>query len=136
MTITIDFDADNAGPSDFRTVPDGRYLVRIAEVRPGTTRAGDVRWSLRLVVADGPLAGRQAAWDSLVFSTRGRSRVRLVLRALGLPHEGKVQVEPADLEGRTAIVDVRGATYTDPSGGQVKRNELPYDGWQPAEAVR
>ena len=41
-----------------------------------STRAGDERWSLRLVVAEGQHVGKQAAWDSLVFSTRGRARAR------------------------------------------------------------
>ena len=97
--MEIDFDAKDR-VSDFVTVPAGTYLCRIAEIRPGSTRAGDERWSLRLVVAQGQHVGKQAAWDSLVFSTRGRARARMVLQALGLPATGRVQIEPADLEGR------------------------------------
>jgi len=74
------------------TVPAGAYVCRVADVRPGTTRAGDERWSLQLVVATGPHAGILAAWDSLVFSVRGRARARYVLVALGLPAKGRVQV--------------------------------------------
>jgi hypothetical protein len=127
--MEIDFDADNR-VSDFVTVPPGHYLCRIAEVRTGTTRSGDERWSLRLVVAEGQHVGKQAAWDSLVFSTRGRARARTVLFALGLPTQGKVQIEPADLEGRTALVEVRPAEYESPSGELVRRNEVPYDGYR------
>jgi hypothetical protein len=48
-----------------------------------------------------------AAWDSLVFSLRGRARARLVLEALGLPAAtGRVAILPDDLRGRTAFVDV------------------------------
>lgn len=119
---------------DYTTVPAGTYLCRIDEVRPGTTRAGDERWSLRLIVAEGEYAGRQAAWDSIVFSTRGRMRARTVLTALGLPAKGKVGVEPADLEGRKALVEIKPAEYTSPSGDVVRRNEVPYDGYKPAEA--
>lgn len=125
--MEIDFD-NRERVSDFVTVPAGTYLCRIAEVRPGTTRAGDERWSLRLVVAEGQHVGKQAAWDSLVFSTRGRSRARIVLQALGLPASGRVQIEPVDLEGRHALVEIRPAEYQSPSGEVVRRNEVPYDG--------
>jgi hypothetical protein len=127
--MEIDFDAADR-VSDFVTVPAGTYLCRIAEIRPGTTRAGDERWSLRLVVAEGQHVGKQAAWDSLVFSARGRARARLVLQALGLPASGKVTIEPADLEGRTALVEIRPAEYQSPAGEVVRRNEVPYDGFR------
>ena len=127
--MEIDFDSQNH-LSDYVTVPAGTYVCRIAEVRPGSTRAGDERWSLRLVVAHGQHVGKQAAWDSLVFSTRGRARVRMVFQALGLPATGKVEVKPQDLEGRTALVEVRPAEYTSPGGQVVRRNEVPYDGYR------
>lgn len=120
--------------SDYVTVPAGVYRCRIAEVRPGTTRSGDERWSVRLVVSDGVHLGKQAAWDSLVFSIRGRARARLVLRALGLASKGRVTIEPGDLEGREALVDVRPVEYRAPSGDVVRRNEVPYDGWREAPA--
>jgi hypothetical protein len=115
---------------DYCSVPAGTYRCRIAEVRPGTTRAGDERWSVRLVVADGPHVGKQAAWDSLVFSARGRARARMVLQALGLPATGRVQLEPGDLEGREARVEIRPAEYATPGGDMVRRNEVPYDGYR------
>jgi hypothetical protein len=127
--MEIDFDAHDR-VSDFVTVPAGTYLCRVAEVRPGTTRAGDERWSMRLVVAEGQHVGKQAAWDSLVFSTRGRARARMVLQALGLPASGKVQIEPVDLEGRTALIEIRPAEYQSPAGEVVRRNEVPYDGFR------
>ena len=130
--MQIDFDA-NDPVSDFVTVPQGTYLCRIGEVRVGHTRGGDERWSLRLLVADGQHVGKQAAWDSLVFSTRGRSRARLVLQALGLPSQGKVELAPADLEGRQALVAVRPSEYESPSGQVVRRNEVPYDGYREAD---
>lgn len=129
--MEIDFDAKDR-VSDFVTVPSGTYLCRIAEIRPGSTRAGDERWSLRLVVAQGQHVGKQAAWDSLVFSTRGRARARMVLQALGLPASGRVQIEPADLEGRSALVEIRPAEYQGPDGAMVRRNEVPYDGYRAA----
>ena len=127
--MEIDFDASDR-VSDYVTVPPGTYLCRVGEVRPGLTRAGDERWSMRLVVAEGQHVGKQAAWDSLVFSTRGRARARIVLGALGLPAAGKVQIDPRDLEGRTAFVEVRPAEYQSPSGEVIRRNEVPYDGYR------
>ena len=127
--MNIDFDGSDR-VSDFITVPAGSYRCRVAEVRPGTTRAGDERWSLRLVVADGPHVGKQAAWDSIVFSTRGRARARMVLAALGLPSKGRVQIEPGDLEAREALVEIRPAEYQSPCGDVVRRNEVPFDGWR------
>lgn len=132
--MEFDFDAAD-GVSDYVTVPAGTYLCRIAEVRAGLTRAGDERWSLRLVVTEGQHVGKQAAWDSLVFSTRGRARARAVLQSLGLPASGKVQIQPADLEGRTALVEVRPAEYQSPSGNVVRRNEVPYDGYRAVPAA-
>ena len=127
--MEIDFDA--ADPvSDFVTVPAGSYVCRIAEVRTGATKAGDERWSLRLVVAEGEHVGKQAAWDSLVFSSRGRARARQVFVALGLPAQGRVQVQPGDLEGRTVLVEVRPSEYANTSGQVVRRNEVPYDGYR------
>jgi hypothetical protein len=128
----IDFDGN---VSDFVTVPSGTYRCRVAEVRPGLTRAGDERWSLRLVVADGPHIGKQAAWDSIVFSSRGRARARQVLGALRLPTKGRVSIEPRDVEGREAHVEVRPAEYASPSGEVVRRNEVPYDGWRAIDAA-
>jgi hypothetical protein len=129
--VQFDFDKQRA-LTDYVTIPAGTYLCRIDEVRAGTTRAGDERWSMRLVVAEGQHVGKQAAWDSLVFSARGQARARLVLQALGLPHTGVVQLEPRDLEGRSALVEVRPAEYQSPAGGVVRRNEVPYDGFRAA----
>lgn len=127
--MQFDFDKQRS-LTDYVTVPAGTYLCRIEEVRSGTTRAGDERWSMKLVVAEGQHVGKQAAWDSLVFSARGQARARLVLQALGLPHSGVVQIEPHDLEGREALVEVRPAEYQSPTGGTVRRNEVPYDGFR------
>ncbi|MCA8953658.1 MAG: DUF669 domain-containing protein [Planctomycetes bacterium] len=127
--MEIDFDATES-VSDYVTVPAGTYLCRVVEVRPGTTRGGDERWSLRLVVAEGQHVGKQAAWDNLVFSTRGRARVRLVMQALGLPSAGKVRIDPGDLENRTALVEIRPAEYQSAAGQTIRRNEVPYDGYR------
>lgn len=127
--MEIDFDAADR-VSDYVTIPAGTYACRIAEVRCGSTRGGDERWSLRLVVAEGVHVGKQAAWDSLVFSQRGRARARIVMQALGLPASGKVNIEPKDLEGRAALVEIRPSEYQNSAGEMIRRNEVPYDGYR------
>ena len=120
--------------TDFTSVPAGTYLCEVAAARAGTTRSGEERWSFQLVVRDGEYAGRHAAWDSLVFSDRALPRVRRVFAALGLPTEGRVRVEPKDLEGKRAFVDVRPAEYKNDLGEVIRRNEVPYSGYRPVPA--
>lgn len=129
--MEIDLNIDNE-PNDFRTVPPGTYLCEVAEVRPTVTQAGDPRWSLKLVVVEGEHAGTQAAWDSLVFSTRGRDRVKSVFRAFDIPNEGVVAVEPQDLHGRRALVEVRSTQYVNREGKPTLDNEVPYRGYRAA----
>jgi len=128
--MELDFDATEE-VNDYVTVPPGSYACRVAEVRQRTTRNGEPLWSLRLIVCEGEHTGRQAAWDNLVFSTRGRTRVRKVFAALGVPSQGKVNIEPKDLEGKEALVEVRAAEYRNNAGDLVKRNEVPFEGYRP-----
>ncbi len=125
------FEFEESPPTvDYVTVPQGRYVCTIAEVAPGSTRNGDPRWGIKLVISEGEFTGRLAAWDGLVFSERGTHRARRVLGALGLPNTGEVELDPADLVGRRAIVEVRPAEYDDRTTGQkIRRNEVAYDGY-------
>lgn len=127
--MELDFDATEE-VNDYVTVPPGTYVCKVAEVRQRTTRGGEPLWALRLIVSEGEHSGRQAAWDNLVFSARGRGRVRKVFAALGIPVQGKVNVEPHDVEGKEALVDVRAAEYRNSGGALVKRNEVPYEGYR------
>lgn len=134
-TIDWDFDQD-AQTVEHARVPPGTYLCRIDEARPGVTRTGHVRWTLKYVVHDGPHAGRIAVWDGLTFSPKASERTRQVLAALGLPHAGKVRLEPKDLVGRVAFVTVAEGVYRDPETGLTsKRNTVPFAGVRPAEGA-
>ena len=116
--------------TDLRSIPAGVYPLRVREVREGKARDGSARWSLRLEVAEGELAGRHAAWDSLTWSERGVHRVRTVLAALGFDVDGTLAVEPAELVGRCATVELVEETWEDPQRG-IRRDQLtvPYRGW-------
>lgn len=123
---------NDANVCDFVTVPAGIYVCRIAEVRVGMSRAGAVRWSLRLVVAQGEQAGKQAAWESLLFSKAGLPRARKILRLLGVAILGDLDtIEPRELEGLYCRVQVEPCDYASPSGDVVRRNEVTKDGWLP-----
>ena len=114
--------------ADYTTVPRGRYVCRIADVRVGKTRNDDERWSWSLIVDNGSeYDGKLAAWDSIVWSSRGASRVNFVFKRLGLDAGGKV--EPSDLVGKRIMVDVRPSEYQNAAGDTVRRNEVPWDGY-------
>lgn len=119
----------------FVSVPEGRYLCRVAEVREGVARDGSARWSLRLEVAEGDYAGRTAGWDSLTWSERGLPRVKRVLEVLGLDTHGVVDVETTDLVGRRVVAVFLEEEREDPlSGRRTLRLRVPYSGYSPAEA--
>ena len=120
----------------FVLIPEGRHLVQIAEVRTGETRAGHMRWALRLAVVDGEFAGRTAAWDGLVWSKRGLPRVKHVLSVLGFDTEGALQVAPADLCGKRAVVDFFVEEWENPdTGRRTQRLAVPFLGYETIEEL-
>ena len=121
-------------PDNFVTVPEGLYLCRIAEVRPGVARDGSERWSLRLVVDEGDHAGHTAAWDSLTWSEKGVYRVKRALEAFGFDVSGEACVEPGDLEGIQVRARLVHTTWEDPATGRrQERMSVPFLGYESAE---
>ena len=119
----------------FVSVPQGVHVCRVAEVREGRARDGSIRWSFRLEVVEGEWAGRTAAWDSLTWSERGVHRVKKVLEALGVDVRGELDIEPADLVGLRARVQVEPEEREDPlSGRRQVRMRVPYLGYGPVSA--
>lgn len=117
----------------FVSIPEGRYLCRVAEVREGLSRDGSTRWSLRLEVCEGDYAGRTAGWDSLTWSERGLPRVKRFLETLGLDTGGVVDVDPADLVDRRVLATFLEEEREDPlSGRRTLRLRVPYSGFAPA----
>jgi hypothetical protein len=135
VPIHIDF-SQVEDVDSFVTIPEGRYLCRVGEVREGETKTGNLRWALRLEVADGELAGRTAAWDGLVWSKRGLGRVKHVLGALGFDVSGALDVEAAHLLGCQAFVDFFIEEWTDPNTGRrTERLSVPFLGYERAPGV-
>jgi len=115
------------------SIPEGTYLCRVADVRPGSTRDGCPRWALRLEVAEGDYAGRTAAWDGLVFSERGLPRVKQVLSRLGFDVSGTLELEPGDLIDLRARVQFVTEERENPlTGRRSVRLRVPYTGYESA----
>jgi hypothetical protein len=99
-------------------------------VRPGWTQGGDSRWALKLEITAGPFAGRTAAWDGITWGDRGLRRAKFVLGKFGFDTAGRLNVEPNDLVGCTAYVELRQEERIDPSNGvRTVRMRVPFLGY-------
>ncbi|HEX9793913.1 MAG TPA: hypothetical protein VGC54_08000 [Planctomycetota bacterium] len=128
--IRLDF-SRIADVEDLRTVPEGEYPCRVAEVRVSQSPAGHVRWGLRWEVCQGDFAGRTCCWDSLHWTERGMPRAKYLLRLLGFDVEGPLELDPAALEDRQALVLVASEEREDPTTG-IRRltNRVPFSGYR------
>lgn len=132
--MEYDFSSVEDDRDEFVLVPEGVYEVRIAEARESRGRDGNEHWGLRLEVLSGDWAGKTAAWDWLVWSERGVSRIKRVFRALGIDVEGTVSLSPHDLIDRKARVMVGVEEREDSlTGRSTLRNRVPYDGYAPLD---
>lgn len=124
---------DVADVEDYTSVPPGHYPCRIAEVREGASRDGDPRWSFRLEVIEGEYAGRTAAWDGLSWGERGLKRAKYILSSFGFDVSGSLDLEPNDLMGLSAWVEVENEERFDEGTGQsVVRPKVPFLGYTDA----
>lgn len=115
----------------YTSVPEGTYICKITDVRVRDSRDGSERWSVRLDVDEGDWAGRLAAWDSVTWSERGMHRVKAVLAALGFDVGGVVDVQPNDLLGLRACVQLDTEHWENPATGvRVERRRVPYQGYR------
>ncbi|MCA9001407.1 MAG: hypothetical protein KDB61_05760 [Planctomycetes bacterium] len=116
------------------TIPPGRYPCIVVDTRMHVARDGSPRWGVHWKVLSGILAGKTAAWDNLTWSERGLPRVKQVLHMLGFDVSGVVELEPQDLLGRKAMVQVEKEVYEDELTGQrIERLSVPYNGYAPYE---
>jgi len=128
--MQVDFSAVQNVDS-FVSIPEGAYVCKIAEVRPGLTREGSPRWAIRLDVVEGDFAGRVAGWDGLVWSERGLPRVKEFLQRLGFDVSGLVDLDPQDLVERRILAQFVTEEREDPTTGRViARLRVPYMGYE------
>ncbi len=128
----IDFDTvDDVG--SFSPLPEATYPCELEKVDDSrTTKAGDEMWGLKWVVLTGEYEGRYI-FDNLVFSKAGYGRVKLLCSKVGLPSEGKVNLTPEMLQGRSALVTVEINEYMDDSGKTKINNKVTFDGYEEYE---
>jgi hypothetical protein len=132
--MRLDF-KDVADVEDYTSVPPGHYPCRIAEVREGVSREGEPRWSFRLEVVEGDYAGRTAAWDGLSWGERGLKRAKYILSSFGFDVSGALDLDPNDLLGLSAWVEVENEEREDPTTGHsVVRPKVPFLGYTDANA--
>ena len=131
LNMKIDF-TSVSDIEDLRAVPPGEYECKVAEVRESQSPSGHIRWGIRWEVVAGEMVGKTACWDSLHWSERGLPRAKYVLQVLGLDTEGAVSMEPNELEGNLALVQVAPEEREDPVTGIWRcTNRVPFAGYQP-----
>jgi hypothetical protein len=113
----------------FTPVPEGSYHCEVASVEQTTTGKGAEMWKLKLKVLEGENAGR-LVFDQLVFSAAAMKRVKLVCSRLGLDTSGELDLTPAMLRGRSALVTVQIEEYVDDDGRERSRNKIPFDAYE------
>ena len=106
-------------------LPDGWYKAAVRAVEPKQASSGRDYWRLEFEIVAGDYSGTHV-FDNLFFSEKALPRLKLALSALGLPHEGAVDVAPEDLVGRHALIEVTSKEGTD----QKVRNVVTFDGYR------
>ena len=111
---------------EFTALPAGDYPCKVTACVEATTQKGDPMWNIELEVISGEFKGRKA-FDRLVFSGKGLSRVKLVFhRLLGIELEGEMSVNNDKLLDGKGIVTLTQKVYE----GKIQNN-VPFDGYKP-----
>lgn len=120
---------------DFTPLDKGRYPMEVVECVARPTQDGSPKWVLTLQVIDSDAAAGKRVFDNIVWKGGGMKRGKLVLGRLGVDTTGTRNIEPDELVGARAMVDVEIDTYTKDleDGSQVERqrNQVPYAGYHP-----
>lgn len=109
--------------------PSSTYEVVIDWVKTATTQDGHERWRFRMVVNNGKHVGKFAAYDSLTWKDgNAANRIKVLLKALGLPHSGRINCTPDQIKNIPFIVTTEDSTYFGKDG--VMQPNVPFDGFQ------
>src|SRR3990167_8281192 len=88
-------------------VPDGEYELIITNVKETTSKAGDYQVVVDLEVVDGPHKGHKVRFHRVTFFTDPKAKAAFVailfLKAIGEPHEGKLDVDPNNWINKTLM---------------------------------
>jgi hypothetical protein len=127
--VKVNFD----GVPEFRAktlIPDGWYPAQIAGIDVRTTRKGDEMWRCTWELLNGEHKSKHV-YDNLVFSSGGQSRVKFVLSKLGVDTTGAIDLQPEDIGGRYAEIEVKTEEYPDNEGVLRRRNRVSFAGVRP-----
>lgn len=121
---------DTPDATDFNPLPDGWYECQVNNCIEKQSRNG-IFFSIELVVTAGVHAGRKM-FDTVHFSSKGAmKRTKLVCSRLGIDTHGVRDIEPADLIGKTALVQCAGTEkYVDKNGNSREKNIVPFAGYR------
>lgn len=114
---------------DYTPIPADKYPCVLEEVQEAQTQNQDEMWKLRWRVDGGKYAGR-VVFDNMVFSQAALKRVKLICSRLGLDVSGELNLTPAMVKGRKALVSVEIEEYEDDSGNTKARNIVPFAGYE------
>jgi hypothetical protein len=129
----IDFSTIEDAKS-FTPVSEGTYHCEIASVEQTTTGKGNEMWKLKLKILEGEHAGRHL-FDNIVFTPAAMKRIKLVCSRLGLDTSGELDLTPAMIRGKQALVTVQIEEYVDDEGQERSRNKIPFGGYETAQAA-
>jgi hypothetical protein len=111
----VDWDSVEDTEPATRTLPPGWYECQLQAVDVGTTQHGDEMWTCKWGVIAGVHKERHFL-DRWVWSRKGLQRIKIILKKLGLQPTGQASLEPEDIGGTYAHVEVKVQQYTDRNG--------------------
>lgn len=106
--ISVDFsNTESSGP---REIPEGEYLLQIAEFEEKESQSGNPMISFTHKVAEGPYKGAKV-WDNISLTPQALWRFRAMLESLGIDASKKVDVDLNALKGKILRVKISLETY-------------------------
>ena len=130
---------------DFSAAPPGNYTLRITETKEAKTQRGDLMVKVVAEIAEGPCRGKKV-WHNVCFlekDSAGAGISKHWLHALGLPYEGKINVDHTEWRGRLVSAKLDIDTYTANNGATREKNiiketiihEEPLEDSTPSEGI-
>lgn len=95
-------------------LPDGDYFLTVTDTEEKKSKSGRPMIEMELVVCHGPYADKKRVKYWLTFIPAGSPGHGMTLHALhafGFPHDGQINVNAKDFEGRTVKAKVASEEY-------------------------
>lgn len=116
--LEFSWNAGGQEPMDFSPMKPGKYKVCIVEVKPGTSRNGDMMIETHCIVDQEEGKGRHI-WNRVTFISEGKPGAGIAvhfLKSIGEPFDvhNDFKVKPKDWIGKRFIATVINDRYTNP----------------------